>query len=149
MHLESLNYDVLVSKGINRKFAEILSNPKEFHEDLTIHVSEISWDYFIPDNVTDVVPLWGQNANCYVRWLRNGKEEYVLLFHDDPEWSLVATSEQGIMAVLWSSWAEFQENDSDICIFANALGFKYCFEALQEWETDYDQFQEWMLNLKE
>ena len=58
------------------------------------------------------------------RWLRNGKEEYVLLFHDDPEWSLVATSEQGIMAVLWRSWAEFQENDSDICIFANVLGFK-------------------------
>lgn len=148
MHLKSLGYEELIERGVSEGFARILSDPVDYAPDLRFHVSKTDCDYYIPEDAIDVVPLWDQNADTYARWTRNGVIEYVLLFHDDPEWSLIATSEQGIMAELWNSWAEHQEDDEENFRFANAIGFKHCEKALKIWGDDYDKFQQWKLNLR-
>ncbi|MEZ6138729.1 MAG: hypothetical protein R3C53_27910 [Pirellulaceae bacterium] len=77
MRLESLPYDQLVANGVNPSFARILSDPDSYHPDLSIYVGKTNWDYYIPDGVTNIVPLWDSNADSYVRWTRDGNTEYV------------------------------------------------------------------------
>ncbi len=147
MRLVSLGYDELVSHDVSKNFAHILSDPGAYHPDLPILVGRTNWDYYIPEGVTNIVPLWDSNADSYVRWERDGVIEYVWLFHDDPNWILIAKSEQGVMAALWSSWSEFQESDDECRRFADAIGFKYAEEALEIWDRDYDELQDWKMNL--
>jgi hypothetical protein len=147
MRLHALTFDELVSRGISPSFARILADPDSYHPDLSIHVGRTNGDYFIPDEVTDIVPLWDSNADSFVRWNRDGITEYVWLFHDNPNWTLIARSEQGIMAKLWQGWAEFQETDDECRRFADAIGFRYCDEGLAIWEEDGDTIEAWMLGL--
>lgn len=147
MRLRSLTFDGLVAYGVDRRFARILSDPEIYHADLSIIVGETNWDYSIPDGVTDVVPLWDVNADSLVRWNRNGRTEYVWLFHDDPNWTLIATSEQGIMARLWQDWIEFQDSDSEARRFADAIGFRHCDEGLALLDSDHDAFTRWVVEL--
>jgi hypothetical protein len=149
MRLRSLTFDELVQHGVDRRFARILSDPEGYHADLNIIVGKTNWDYFIPDGVTDVVPLWDVNANSFVRWNRNGKTEYVWLFHDDPNWTPIARSEQGIMATLWKDWIEFQDSDSEPRRFADAIGFRHCDEALALLDSDCDAFTRWVAELSD
>lgn len=148
MHLHSLSLEDLIMHGINPKLAYILSNPETYHHDLSIIIGRTDWDYFIPEDVSDIVPLWDVNADSYVRWRRNGHIEYVMLYHDDPNWSHEAISEQGAMSILWTSWSEFQEEDDECLRFAEAIGFQHAVEALKVWKDSYDLFQEWKINLK-
>lgn len=147
MRLCSLTYDELLVCGVNPSFARILSDPDCYHPHLCIHVGKTDWDYFIPKNVTNIVPLWDSNADSYVRWNREGKTEYVLLLHDDPEWVLVTYSEQGVMAELWQGWAEFQESDEKCQRFADAIGFRYCQDGLKIIEGSSDAITQWRLSL--
>lgn len=148
MQLRSLTYDELVARGIDRRFARILSDPGSYHSDLGILVGQTDWDYYIPEGVTEVVPMWDANSDTFVRWTRTGTTEYVWLLHDDPKWLLIATSEQGIKAKLWQDWIEFQDaNDAECRRFAAAIGFRYCDEGLALLERDYDSFQQWLLEL--
>ena len=149
MRLHSLSFDQLVARGVSSSFARILSDPDSYHPDLSIHVGQTHWDYFIPDGVTDIVPLWDSNADSFVRWNREGNVEYVWLFHDDPNWVLIAHSEQGIMAKLWQEWAEFQESDDECHRFADAIGFRYCNEGLEIVEKDSAAIETWRLALKD
>lgn len=146
MYLTSLSYQELVDKGVSKPFARIISDPESYHEYLGFYVGKTAWDYFIPEGVTDVVPLWDCNADSYVRWERDGAVEYVLLFHDDPEWALIARSEQGIIAHLWQSWVGSCEEEEEFRKFAEALGFLHYKEAMQIWDKDFDAFDEWKLN---
>jgi hypothetical protein len=148
MRLRSQTLDELVAHGVNRQFAGILAAPKSFHEDLDIIIGRTDWDYFVPSDVTDVVPLWDVNADSFVRWKRNHATEYVWLLHDDPSWTLIAKTEQGIMAKLWQNWIEFQDSDDDKARqFAEAINFRYCDEGLRLLATDYDGFVNWILDL--
>lgn len=147
MRLRSLTYDELVANHVSGPFARILSDPDSYHPDLSIHIGKTNWDYHIPDGVSNVVPLWDSNADSFVRWNRNGNVEFVWLYHDDPNWSLMAKSEQGIMAILFHEWAEFQESDEDCQQFADAMGFRYCEEALKMMENDSDTIKRWRLSL--
>jgi hypothetical protein len=147
MRLYSVTFNDLLSRGVSPTFARVLSNPCSYHSDLSILVGKTNWDYFIPEGVTDVLPLWDSNADSFVRWKRNGFTEYVLLFHDDPNWSLIANSEQGIMAKLWQDWIEFQDSDTECRRFAEAIGFRHWEEALSLLDSDYDAFQEWLVQL--
>ncbi|MEZ6138730.1 MAG: hypothetical protein R3C53_27915 [Pirellulaceae bacterium] len=72
-----------------------------------------------------------------------------MLFHDDPNWILIARSEQGIMAKLWQEWAEFQESDEECQRFADAIGFRYCDNAFAIWDQDSDTINAWRLGLKD
>jgi hypothetical protein len=147
MHLISLSFDELVNEGVCSKFARILSNPVAYDNDLDSLIGRTNWDYFIPEDARNVIPLWDSNADTFARWERAGKIEYVWLFHDDPNWVLMATSEQGIKAQLWSKWCEFHEDPKECYLFAEAINFSYCDEALKVWERDYDEFQQWKLAL--
>ncbi|NQT36598.1 MAG: hypothetical protein HQ581_03865 [Planctomycetes bacterium] len=147
MRLHSLTFDELTAYGVDPRFARILTDPDSYHPDLSIHVGKTNWDYFIPANVTNVVPLWDSNADSFVRWNRNGSTEYVWLFHDDPNWTLIAASEQGIMAKLWQDWIEFQDSDDECRRFADAIGFRHCEEGLALLDNDYDAFTKWMREL--
>jgi hypothetical protein len=147
MRLHSLTFDELTAHDVSRRFAGILSDPGSYHPKLNIIVGKTDWDYFIPENVTEVVPLWDENADSFVRWNRGGITEYVWLFHDDPNWTLIAKSEQGIMAKLWQNWIEFQDSEEECHRFANAIGFRYCDQGLTLLDTDYEAFTKWMAEL--
>ncbi len=148
MRLQTLTFDELVGRGVNRNFARILVTPESYHTDLDILVGRMDWDYVVPDDVTDVVPLWDTNADAFVRWKRKGVTEYVWLIHDDPDWILVAKSEQGIMAKLWQNWIEFQDSDDDDARrFAEAIGFHHHVDGLRILATDYDAFPTWIVDL--
>jgi hypothetical protein len=143
MYLRSFTREELISRGVDPKFARILADPTSYHPDLKFHIGKPHCDYVIPDGVTDVVPLWDVNADSIVRWNRNGVVEYVWLFHDDANWSLIAKSEQGAMAKLWQSWAEFQESDDELLRFADTIGFKHGGRALGLLNASYDEFVAW------
>ena len=149
MRVRSLPYEELVARGVSPSFARVLSDPESYHPDLSIHVGRTDWDYSIPESVTDVVPLWDSNADSFVRWDRDGNREYVWLFHDDPNWVLIARSEQGIMHKLWQDWAEFQESDDECRRFANTIGFRYCDDAFEIWDEDSARIAEWRLALED
>lgn len=148
MQLRALTFDELVDRGVDRRFAQILSYPDSYHPDLRILIGKTDWNYFVPPGVTDVVPLWDSNSDSFVRWTRNGATSYVWLFHDDPDWSAVAASEQGIKGKLWQDWIEFQDADEDECYrFAAAIGFRHCKEGLAKLDREYDEFKKWLLEL--
>lgn len=147
MRIKSLTKEELSSHGVDQAFSKILSDPKEYHPDLDITIGKVNWDYYIPEGVEEIVPLWDTNTDAYVRWKRKGKTEYVFLDHESPEWRFVASSEQGIMAVLWNQWCEFQEDDEELERFARAIGFKHWKEATEIWERDYDEFKAWQKQL--
>lgn len=147
MRLESLPSDELIACGISPSFASVLVDPESYHPDLSILIGVTNWDYFIPDGVTNIVPLWDSNADTFVRWNRDGNIEYVWLFHDDPNWILMARSEQGIMAKLWQEWAELQESDEECHRFADTIGFRHSADGLKIMEKDTDTIHEWRLAL--
>lgn len=148
MRLQSLTFDELVMRGVNQCFARILAAPRSYHQNLDIIVGQTDWDYVVPVDVTDVVPLWDENANSFVRWRRNRVTEFVWLFHDDKAWILIAKSEQGIMAKLWQNWIEFQDaDDEEACRFANAIGFRCHVKGLQLLATGNDTFRKWIVDL--
>lgn len=147
MRLGSLTFDELTSRGVSRPFAGVLSDPESYHPDLSILVGKTDWDYYVPEGVTDVTPLWDTNADSCVRWNRNGFTEYVRLFHDDANWLLIATSEQGIMAKLWQEWVEFQDSDAECRRFAEAIGFRDWEVGLALLDANFDAFKKWMVEL--
>ncbi len=154
MLLRSLPKGNLISQGVDPDFADLITNPKQFARNFDIFVGKTYWDYFIPKGVRNVVPLWDQNADSYVRWERNGVVEFVKLYHDDPEWRFIAKSEQGLMAVLYqqyweSDWIEDEEEFNQSCRqLAQLMGFKYWETAEELLRRDYDEFLTWAKNLE-
>jgi len=147
MYLGPLTKEELILFGLDPRFAQVLSDPAEYHSELPFHVGKPHWDYYIPEGVAEVVPLWDVNADSFVRWVRDGTTEYVWLFHDDPNWVLIATSEQGIMAQLWQDWSQFQTSDDECRRFAEAIGFRHCEQALVLLGSDNGEFRKWQLEL--
>lgn len=149
LHLKAFSYEQLVERGVSQRFARILTDPNSYHPNLDILVGKTDWEYGVPDDAVDVVPLWDNNADSFVRWTRSGRQEFVLLYHDTPEWSVVALSEQGIMAELWRRWCDLEEGDDER--FANALGFAHWPEAVRLWEAEaapgQDLVGEWIAEL--
>jgi hypothetical protein len=106
----------------------------------------VDWEYGVPVGVTDVVPLWSTNEDCYARWNRDGRVEFVLLHHDHPDWCPLAVSEQGLFAQLWFRWTDLH-GDVEGERLAAVLGFEHVDEAIALWEKDFDEFEEWMRTL--
>jgi hypothetical protein len=147
MIIKSLPKDELIKHGVDSSFADVLSNPNEYDEYLHITIGKSDWDYVIPIGVSSVIPLWDVNADSFVRWERNGIIEFVWLFHDSPNYSLIAYSEQGIIAKLYQSLTEYMEEDECRKI-GSAMGFKYIDEAESILENEWDSYASWMLNLE-
>ena len=54
-----------------------------------------------------MIGLWQENADAYARWTRAGQQEFVRLYHDEPQHTLVAWTEQGLLAELARGYFEF------------------------------------------
>jgi hypothetical protein len=148
MQLRALTYDELTAHGVSAEFARILIDPESYDPSLSIFVGKTDWDYFVPSGASNIVPLWDENADAIVRWNRDGRTEFVKLYHDDPEWRLIAVSEQGAMCELWRGWIEFKDSDEECRRFAEAIGFRRWEEALKLHDTDYDEFAAWAIQLE-
>jgi hypothetical protein len=147
MIIKSLSKTELIQYGVDTNFADVLSDPNKYDKYLHITIGKTDWDYFIPDGVSNIVPLWDVNADSFVRWERKEVTEFVWLFHDNPNCSLIAYTEQGIMAKLYQSLTEFMEEDECRKI-GNAMGFKYVDDAENILKENWDSYESWMLNLE-
>jgi hypothetical protein len=132
MRLPRLDYGAFVGRGVSPPVARFLSAAKHPIPSLDILVRPLSaWDYFIPPGVQDVVGLWDDNADAFVRWKRGGEIEYVLLAHDDPEPVLVAHTEQGLLADLTRryhemlDWSDEEAAEELVRQCAEYIGFRH------------------------
>lgn len=145
MRLPRLDYAAFVARGISPSMARFLTATKHPVPSLDILVRPISsnWDYRVPPGVEDVVGLWDENSDAYVRWKRSGQTEYVLLPHDDPEPELVARTEQGLLAELTRRCHEmldWSNEDADASLVrqcAAYIGFRHV-EPLLDYMAEGD-----------
>jgi hypothetical protein len=92
------------------------------------------WDYNVPADATDVIGLWDENADAYARWTRVGQQEFVHLYHDAPEHTVVAWSEQGFLADLARRYFEFLDWHDEAAArqryvaFTEYIGFRHAAE---------------------
>ena len=138
----------LVARGVDRPFARVLTAPGEYHRNLETIIAPTDWEYRVPTDAKDIVPLWAFNSDTHVRWTRSGAHEYVHLNHDDPEWWLIAVSEQGVKAELWRQWCEFQDDESETRRFSEAIGFEHWRAASEIRERSYDVLAPWIMHLQ-
>jgi hypothetical protein len=128
-----LDYEELVRRGVSRPVARFTTAKQHPIENFDIFVRPVSetWDYNVPPDAREVVGLWDQNADAYARWVRNGATEFVLLHHDDPDYTLVAGTEQGLLAELARQYFEFldwhdeAEAGRRFTAFTEYIGFRH------------------------
>jgi hypothetical protein len=87
--------------------------------------ADVPWLYATPDDVTDVYPLWNRDAEQCVLWIKNGERQFVWQYHDDPEHSVIARSEQGLLADLFIT---LYENEAEVDALRDAavvVGFSH------------------------
>ncbi len=155
MNLKTLSYSELTQNGGSPALADVLASPADFADSLDIIIDKSSWDYPIPDNVSDVLPIYGHNSNMTVRWKRNGEVEYVDIHHDGPDWHLVARSEQGLIAHILFAWVEmmmcteeeYKKYSGMWHSLANKLEFNYVAE-FWAWVNCEVEDENWILNIQ-
>ncbi len=109
MRLVPLEYDALVRHSVSPPIARFVTAKHHPIREFQIFVQPVEeiWDYNVPVDASDVIGLWGDNADVCARWTRAGQHEFVNLYHDDPEHTVVAWSEQGLLADLARRYFEF------------------------------------------
>jgi hypothetical protein len=109
VRLIPLDYESLIQWGISAPGARFITAKKHPIPEFDIFVRPVyeGWDYYVPPNASNVIGLWDSNADAYARWLRGGYQEFVRLYHDDPEHTVVAWTEQGLLAELTRQYFEF------------------------------------------
>ncbi|MGF1733661.1 hypothetical protein [Photobacterium kasasachensis] len=147
MHIKTSSYETLVEKGVSTKLARAIFYPEELHEDLWSVIGLCDSYCNVPDDVSEVTPLFDRNSDPIVRWIRNGEIEYVWLFHDDPNWSLVARHEQGVLAYLYRLLTEFLP-DEECASFAMKIGFEHYELANNVLDYDCDSYENWASKLQ-
>ena len=133
MRLESLTYDAFVARGVSPAVARFITaaNHPIPHFDIFVRPVYEGWDYNVPPTATDVVGLWDENADATVRWDRDGQREFVKLYHDDPAITVVAWTEQGLLADLarrYSESLDWHDEESDrrrFAEFVRYIGFRH------------------------
>ena len=140
MILKALTFEDLVHGGVSESFAKVLSYPEKVDQNLSMTIGKTHWNYFIPDNVVNIIPLWDENSDSVVKWEREGKIEYVCLFHDSKEWTFIAKSEQGVMAYLYKILSDFYDQTECIKI-GEIIGFTYIVEAEERLENHYNEYE--------
>lgn len=121
-HLVSPSYDQWIASGVSPAFAGVLSDPADYHPDLAFTIQQVDGTYLLPDDVTEVVPLWSVEGDAYVRWNRDGVSQYTWVSHEGSDWNLIARSEQGILAELFAAWIEMEESEEEPERSAFAIG---------------------------
>mgnify|MGYP000095740096 CR=1 FL=1 len=150
MRLLPLDYEGFVRRGVSPPVARFITAKGHPIPHLNIFVKPISevWEYSVPADATDVIGLWDENADVYVRWTRGGQQEFVQLYHDDPEFTVVAWTEQGLLAELARRYYEFLDwNDEVVCrkqfeAFTEYIGFRHsaALESYMAVDSDTTDF---------
>ncbi len=129
----------LLDLGLSPSFVEFVfldPKPKAFRN--WCESRGAGWVCFVPEDVSAVYPLWTCNANVTALWIRRGKWEFVELYHDDPETTVLARSEQGLLATLFLSlleaedWKDPKQSLGRLRKLAKVAGFRY-LDDLNEW----------------
>jgi hypothetical protein len=129
----------LLDLGLSPKFVEFVfldPKPRKFRSWCEPRGS--GWPCHVPEDVDSVYALWTCNADVTAVWKRRGKLEFVKLYHDDPALTVVARTEQGLLADLFRQLLESEDwDDPDSALKrlrenAEVAGFKY-LEELNEW----------------
>jgi hypothetical protein len=150
MHLKSFSNAEYLAAKVSPAIARFASASAHPIPNFDIFAAPVDWDYFIPEEAVDVVPLWSSNADGYLRWIRHGRTEFVFVSHECQDWWIVAYSEQGVLADLYHRYSEsFQWVDEKIdqakCdAFAVYIGFTLQEEADRLLVGFYDHFESWI-----
>jgi hypothetical protein len=146
MRLASLDYGQLIQRGVSAPVARFITAERHPIRNVGIFVRPIDphWDYYIPPGAEDVLGLWDENADAYCRWMRAGLQEFVVLHHDDPEHTLVAWTEQGLLAELVRQYHEHLDWQNEAsCLeqvraFADYVGFRHTDRLVAYLASDSD-----------
>ena len=153
MRLQSLSYNEYLAAGLSPALARFASTSSHPIPNFDIFAAPVDWDYFIPEGVAAIVPLWSSNADGYFRWIRNGRTEYVFVSHESSDWWVLAHSEQGILAELYRrcseslQWDDKHEDQKKCDIFAAYIGFTRQREADNLLSNSSDDFGSWAKNI--
>jgi hypothetical protein len=144
MRLALLGYEELIRRGFSEPVARFITAERHpvRHFDILVRPVDPGWDYYIPPGAEEVLGLWDQNADAYCRWRRRGVREFVVLHHDEPEHTLVAWTEQGLLAELVRQFHEMLDwADEAACLgqvraCADYVGFRHTDRLLDYLATD-------------
>lgn len=133
MRLPPLGYDALIARGVSPPVARFVTAERHPIREFDIFVRPVyeGWDYNVPTDATDVIGLWDENADVFARWARDGRQEFVQLRHDDPDHTVVAWTEQGLLAELARQYFEFLDWHDVVAdrrrylAFADYTGFRH------------------------
>jgi hypothetical protein len=110
----------LMAQGLSEKLATfVLEHPRDgvfwywCGENSSRWPANVPWPYATPDDVTDIYPLWNRDAEQCVLWIKNGERQFVWRYHEHPEPELIARTEQGLLADLFTTLYEDQEIEVD------------------------------------
>jgi hypothetical protein len=109
VRLVPLDYESLLRRRVSAPVARFITAKEHPIREFDIFVRPVyeGWDYYVPPDADEVIGLWDQNADAYARWERGGQQEFVMLYHDDPQHTVVAWTEQGLLAELARQYFEF------------------------------------------
>lgn len=144
LHLPLLDFGQLIHHGVAESVARFVTAERHPIKNFAIFVRPInpSWDYYIPPGTKDVLGLWDENADAVCRWVRYGVQEFIVLHHDDPEHTLVAWTEQGLLAELVRNyhehldWHDEAHDLEQVRAFANYVGFHHTERLVNYMQTD-------------
>jgi hypothetical protein len=142
----------LIHLGLSPKFADfVFLEPKPYRLRYRCESRHSGWVCFVPDDVEIVYPLWTCNADVTALWVRQGRQEFVNLYHDDPETLLLANTEQGLLLHLFLALLESEDWNNPAQALgrleqlAEIAGFR-CLKELHEWHqqlgpgcTDFEE----------
>jgi hypothetical protein len=150
MRLKSFSEAEYLAAKVSPSIARFVTSSSHPIPNFDIFAAPVDWDYFIPEDATDVIPLWSSNENGYIRWMRHERAEFVFVSHESPDWWILAYSEQGILAELYRRYSESHQwedesDDQKKCdAFAAYIGFTFQKEADRLLKGCPDDFKVWM-----
>jgi hypothetical protein len=131
----------LTKLGLSEKLiAFVMTEPRQGIFTYRCEEKYGGWPSHVPEDVTAVYPLWSCNGDLTVVWIRAGHREFVRLYHDDPDVTLLARSEQGLLAKLflplmeglsWNDATEVAASEKKLVEASATLNFKYIGEFIE------------------
>jgi len=129
----------LLDLGLSEKFVEfVFLNPKPAGFHYRCESRHSGWACFVPKDVSGVYPLWTSSSDVTALWMRRGRIEFVWLYHDDPEATFLARTEQGLLLNLFlalvesDDWTDPAQSLRRLENLADVAGFRHLSELI-EW----------------
>jgi hypothetical protein len=131
----------LLDLGLSPKFVEfVFLDPKPEAFRYRCEARDGGWASYVPEDVSAVYPVWTCNGDVTAVWIRAGRQEFLELYHDDPEFRLLGPTEQNVLLELFLSlyeaddWLDSAQSLGRLQQLADVAGFRYLRE-LHEWHS--------------